>query len=210
MAVHGSADTAVPISTGQHSRDYWLAANQWTGAAPTPATPPPCVSYTDTLNPVIWCQHSDGHIWPTWAGTAIRSFFLNPSYHIDDVSRDAAGPPPPAVLPHAANFMSSPNSLRDSRTGRFTYTFEAPPGRAGTAQLTSTKSVMVGAKRRKIKLPSKSFTSPANGTVKLKFKLSRKNLKALKRLPSLRFKVSVTIGSNTFAAKVKLKSPKNR
>lgn len=77
MAVHGSADTAVPISTGQHSRDYWLAANQWTGAAPTPATPPPCVSYTDTLNPVIWCQHSDGHIWPTWAGTAIRSFFLN-------------------------------------------------------------------------------------------------------------------------------------
>ncbi len=76
LGVHGTADTAVPINTGRQSRDYWLAANGWTGAAPVAATPPPCVSYPGSLNPVVWCQHSGGHIWPTWAGGAIRAFFL--------------------------------------------------------------------------------------------------------------------------------------
>jgi polyhydroxybutyrate depolymerase len=210
MGIHGTADTAVPISTGRESRDYWLAANGWNGAAPLAATPAPCVSYKDTLNPVIWCQHSGAHIWPSWAGAAIRSFFLGVGGNNNGVSLDAVRPPPPTVSPAAASFTSSPNSRRVSKTGRFTYTFRATPGRSGTAKLTSTRSVKVGAKRRKIKLPPASFTSPANGTVKLKLKLSRKNLKALKAHTSLPFKVSVTIGSNTVAAKVKLKPPKNR
>ncbi|HEV7808035.1 MAG TPA: prolyl oligopeptidase family serine peptidase [Solirubrobacteraceae bacterium] len=76
MGVHGSADTAVPINTGRQSRDYWLAANQRTGAAPVPTPPSPCVSYPSRLNAVVWCEHSGGHIWPTWTGAAIRSFFL--------------------------------------------------------------------------------------------------------------------------------------
>jgi polyhydroxybutyrate depolymerase len=76
MGVHGTADTAVAFKSGTQSRDYWLAANQWTGAAPVPTASPPCVSYKGTINPVVWCQHSDGHVWPSWAGAAIRSFFL--------------------------------------------------------------------------------------------------------------------------------------
>jgi polyhydroxybutyrate depolymerase len=76
MGVHGSADTAVPISTGRQSREYWLAADQYANAAAVPANPSPCVSYPGTLNPVVWCEHSGGHVWPSWAGDAIRSFFL--------------------------------------------------------------------------------------------------------------------------------------
>ncbi|MDX6681830.1 MAG: polyhydroxybutyrate depolymerase [Solirubrobacteraceae bacterium] len=76
LGIHGTADAPVPISTGRQSRDYWLAANQRTGAAPVAVSPSPCVSYPTRLQPVVWCEHSGGHIWPTWAGAAIRSFFL--------------------------------------------------------------------------------------------------------------------------------------
>jgi polyhydroxybutyrate depolymerase len=77
MIIHGSADAAVPISTGLQSRNYWLAANGYSGAPSFPASPPPCVSYPGTLNPVLWCQHDGGHDWPTWAGAGIRTFLLN-------------------------------------------------------------------------------------------------------------------------------------
>jgi polyhydroxybutyrate depolymerase len=76
MGVHGTADTTVPIGTGRWSRDYWLAANQYANAAAVPVSPSPCVSYPGTLNPVVWCEHGDGHVWPGWAGAAIRGFFL--------------------------------------------------------------------------------------------------------------------------------------
>jgi polyhydroxybutyrate depolymerase len=66
MGVHGTADTSVPISTGRGSRDYWLAANHYANAAPVAVSPSPCVSYPGTLNPVVWCEHSAGHVWPTW------------------------------------------------------------------------------------------------------------------------------------------------
>ena len=76
MIVHGSADTAVPLRSGQYSRDYWLYRDFYAGATPTAVVPAPCVSYPGTVVPVLWCQHSGGHIWPTWAGAAITNFFL--------------------------------------------------------------------------------------------------------------------------------------
>jgi polyhydroxybutyrate depolymerase len=77
MGVHGTADTAVPISTGRFSRDYWLAANQHNRAAPVRTDPPPCVTYPGTINhPVVWCEHDGGHGWPAWTGPAVRSWFL--------------------------------------------------------------------------------------------------------------------------------------
>lgn len=77
MIVHGSADTVVSIGSGRYSRDYWLFLNQYPNSTPVPATPPPCVSYPGTLNPVLWCQHGGGHTWPTWVGPAVRGFFLS-------------------------------------------------------------------------------------------------------------------------------------
>jgi polyhydroxybutyrate depolymerase len=77
LAVHGTADQTVPITKGRYSRDYWLAANRYGGAAPTPITPSPCVSYPGTLNPVVWCQHTGAHTWPSWAGAGIRDWFFS-------------------------------------------------------------------------------------------------------------------------------------
>jgi polyhydroxybutyrate depolymerase len=75
--IHGSADTVVPIDSGRQSRDYWLAANGYAGAAPVPTYPAPCVAYPGTAKPVHWCQHTGGHVWPTWAGEGLRHFFLS-------------------------------------------------------------------------------------------------------------------------------------
>jgi polyhydroxybutyrate depolymerase len=76
MGIHGSADRSVPISTGIQSRDRWLADNRYARAAIVAVDPSPCASYPGTLNRVVWCGHPGGHVWPGWAGAAIRSFFL--------------------------------------------------------------------------------------------------------------------------------------
>jgi polyhydroxybutyrate depolymerase len=77
MIVHGAADTAVPLRSGQFTRDYWLHRNGNTSAAPTPVAPAPCVRYPGTAVPVLWCQHSGGHTWPSWTGPGITNFFLS-------------------------------------------------------------------------------------------------------------------------------------
>ena len=76
MGIHGSADRTVPISTGIQSRDRWLADNRYANAPIVAVDPSPCASYPGTANRVVWCGHPGGHIWPGWAGAAIRSFFL--------------------------------------------------------------------------------------------------------------------------------------
>ena len=77
MIVHGSADPIVPVATGKRSRDYWLAAGQYASAPPVSVSPPPCMSYPGTIHPVVWCEHSGGHTWPSWTGAAVRTFFLS-------------------------------------------------------------------------------------------------------------------------------------
>ena len=111
-------------------------------------------------------------------------------------------------LPAFALFSGSPRSLRVSKAGRFSYSFVATPGLAGTMRVTSTRKVKIGSKKRTMKLGSKGFIAPANGKLKVKFKLSSKNLRALKRRSSLRFAIVVKLGSKTFNAKLQLKRPK--
>jgi len=108
-----------------------------------------------------------------------------------------AAAPPPAPLPDVALFNLSPSSVNVAKSGRFTYTFVATPGRAAKLKLASTKRVMVASKRRKITL-SKTFTAPADATVKTKLKLTRASLNALKHAKTLRFQVTITIGVKTF------------
>jgi polyhydroxybutyrate depolymerase len=76
MIIHGTADPTVGIQAGRYSRDYWLAINRYTGGASFPVGAAPCVSYPGTVNRVIWCQHTGGHVWPSWAGPRIRHFLL--------------------------------------------------------------------------------------------------------------------------------------
>ncbi len=76
MVIHGTGDTVVPIRSARYTRDYWLVRNAYRNAAPVGYNPPPCLSYPGVTKPVIWCRHSGGHVWPSWAGVAIRDFFL--------------------------------------------------------------------------------------------------------------------------------------
>jgi len=117
-------------------------------------------------------------------------------------------PENPAPPPDFAVLTSSAKSLRVSMTGRFTYSFVATPERSGKIKLISTKKIKVGSKTRKLKLADRSFTAAANGNVEVNYKLSVKNLRALKRMTSLTFNVSITDGIKNFAAKLKLKPPK--
>jgi len=122
----------------------------------------------------------------------------------------APPPPPPPPPLDLAIFTKSPKSLRVSTTGRFTYTFVATPGRSGTIRLASTKKVKIGAKKRTLEIPARSFSAPAGGTVNTTFKLSAKNLAALKHTTSLPFKVTATVTRTTFTTKLTLKPPKKK
>jgi hypothetical protein len=113
---------------------------------------------------------------------------------------------PQAVL--GVLFDTSPRTLRLSKRGRFTYSFLATPLRSGEVGLKSIKKVKIGSKRRFMKIAAKSFTAPATSQVSVTFKLSRKNLKALKRKRKLRFVVTATLDGKTFTAKLRLKRPK--
>lgn len=81
MIAHGRQDGPpngpVAFSQGENSRDYWLASNGCSGAASTPTTPSPCVTYTGCARPVTWCAHPAGHPWPAFLGAAMRNFFLS-------------------------------------------------------------------------------------------------------------------------------------
>jgi hypothetical protein len=116
--------------------------------------------------------------------------------------------PPPAA--DVVSFTTAPKSLRVSKTGRFTYKFLATPLRSGKVGLKSTKKVKIGSKKRFVKLAAKKFTSPTSAKVKVKFKLSKKNLKALKKKHKIRFKVTATLTGKTFTTKLTLKAPKKR
>ncbi len=122
-----------------------------------------------------------------------------------------SGTPKP-VEPDSASFVGSPTQLRVTKTGRFTLRFNATSGRSGRTKLESVRAVRVRAraKKRKLKLASKPFDAAASGAVRLAFKLSARQLKALKRAKVLRFKITVTMGDARFVGYVKLKPPKKR
>jgi hypothetical protein len=113
--------------------------------------------------------------------------------------------PPPADL---VSFRTAPKSLRVSNAGRFTYNFRATPRRSGKVGLSSTKKVKIGSKKRRMKLAAKTFTSLATSKVSVRFKLSKKNLKALKRTRKIAFKVTATLTGRHFTTKLTLKAPK--
>ncbi|MDX6688788.1 MAG: hypothetical protein QOG15_245 [Solirubrobacteraceae bacterium] len=126
------------------------------------------------------------------------------------VSPPPPPPPPPAGHPPAAfvSFATSAKSLRVSKTRRFSYSFVATPLSPGTVGLKSTKKVKIGSKKRLMTIGAKSFTPSSAGKVKVTFKLSTKNLKALKKARKLSFAVTATLSGKTFTAKLTLKAPK--
>jgi len=73
---HGNMDNVVAFSSGQGSRDHWVAANH---CDTTPGAPDAngCVAYPgcDDGYPVTWCEFDGGHTVPSFAGDAIWQFF---------------------------------------------------------------------------------------------------------------------------------------
>jgi hypothetical protein len=94
--------------------------------------------------------------------------------------------------PLPASFAASKKSIAVSKSGRFSYSFRAGAGLTGTIGLRSIVKVGVSAKRR-LGLGTKRFTVPASGIVKVSWKLSRRNLRILKRNKRIRFRATATL-----------------
>ena len=97
-----------------------------------------------------------------------------------------------AAGPAKAGFKGSKRKIKVSRSGRFSYSFRAGARLAGKISFRSGKKVRVSRKAR-VTLARKSFRAPRSGKVKLKMKLSRKNLRTLRRNRRIKTKVTVTL-----------------
>jgi poly(3-hydroxybutyrate) depolymerase len=77
---HGVEDTYVSFSSGEASRDHWVAANHCSSNT-TPGNPSQCQNYQgcDPGYPVIWCPHENdsGHQHPSFGRQAVREFFVS-------------------------------------------------------------------------------------------------------------------------------------
>jgi poly(3-hydroxybutyrate) depolymerase len=73
---HGIYDDVVSLNSGRQGRDVFLQRNHC-GTQTSPVEPSPCVSYQgcDAGYPVVWCEFAGGHGTPSFAGSAIWSFF---------------------------------------------------------------------------------------------------------------------------------------
>lgn len=98
-----------------------------------------------------------------------------------------------------------------SSRGAFRFSFLASPvGTTGTATFDSANAVASAKKKRKLRLGRKSFTAPTNGQVKLKLKLSEKNLAVLRKRKRLSTVVKVQFGASSLTKTFSLKAPKRK
>jgi subtilisin family serine protease len=126
-------------------------------------------------------------------------------------------PPPPPTPPAKASFRNSKRTIRVSRSGRFSFSFTAGPGLRGRITLKTVRKVRPRnrGRRRRATFANKTFTVPASGKVRVRFKLSRRNRLILRRYKKLRISVAVKLRNSanlTSTAKVRitLKAPKRR
>lgn len=73
----GDMDPVYPLRAGRSTRDFWTRHNHCDPLSSTPATPSPCVDYAGCSDgtPVRYCEYSGGHELPSFAASAIWSFF---------------------------------------------------------------------------------------------------------------------------------------
>jgi hypothetical protein len=102
---------------------------------------------------------------------------------------------PPTTKPRRLIDLSrAPKRIRLKRSGRFTYSFVVAPGlRTKVVIRTEGKIRVAGGKRRRLTLTSQRFRSKASGRVRLRIRLSRKELRALRRQRGLRLRVHVSV-----------------
>lgn len=127
------------------------------------------------------------------------------------------GPGVLSLNPPGPLFTGQKRTLRASRSGRFTFAFLAQPGLTGKVTLKSAKKLRLRPRGRKkrLSLGRKSFAVPGNATVKLRFKLSRKNRRVLRKKRKIKVKASMVLrnaaGKRTVATRrFTLKAPKRK
>jgi hypothetical protein len=142
---------------------------------------------------------------------------------------EGKGPPGPRVMPDGdivitdapppakASFAGSKRIIRVSRRWRFSFTFTAEPGLEGRITLKTVRKVRPRStgRLRRATFGNKTFTVPASGKVRVKFKLSRRNRLILRRYKKLRLGVTVKLRNSTdltstAKTRITLKAPKPR
>jgi subtilisin family serine protease len=124
-------------------------------------------------------------------------------------SGEPPGGDPPGGDPLTLDLSSLRSPVRVGARGTFTLAFAGTPGQAGTIRLTTVKAVSA-ARRRKLVVVRKSFTSPASGRVRVKLKLTRKGFRVLRRLKRLPVSAKVTLGQTSAKKRVTLRAPRPR
>ena len=119
-----------------------------------------------------------------------------------DVRIAQVGPDAPRVW-----FANSPDSLRVSNRGGFTYDFGVTAAGGGEVGLRSTRKVRVGTAMRFLSIRAKRYTAVQSGKVVLGFDLSDTSLRALKRAGSVLFRVTVTYKAAPHATTLRLRDP---
>ena len=72
---HGTNDSIIELSEGEASLAKWQTMNSCSQTS-IPSNDDHCVAYEDCTQPVRWCEFSGGHMWPSFAGESIWSFFM--------------------------------------------------------------------------------------------------------------------------------------
>ncbi|HEX2160287.1 MAG TPA: S8 family serine peptidase [Thermoleophilaceae bacterium] len=115
-------------------------------------------------------------------------------------------PPPPAPRPVPHSPLSPPlasslslagakAALRVSRRGVFRYTFRATPSLAGRIAFRTRRKVRI-ARRTHLSLAAKTFSAPATGRVAVKVRLSKRQLRILRRNGRFLLRVTATARGN--------------
>lgn len=120
---------------------------------------------------------------------------------VGDVRVESLGPDAPGV-----SFANSPSSLRVSNDGGFTYQFAVSGSGSGEISLKSARKVRVGATRQFIRV-DKRYAAEQPGRVRVRLDLSAKQVRALKRVDSLAFGVTVTFRGEGYRTTVRLREP---
>lgn len=95
LLFQGSNDPLTVPTIGRNALHYWVLYNGWDENAFVPAAVGPCDNYAfpeqpDNLAyPVLWCEHTEGHDWPTFAGTTAWAFLSD----LPDAAPGPAAPP---------------------------------------------------------------------------------------------------------------------
>jgi thermitase len=126
--------------------------------------------------------------------------------------------PPSGLAPlRAADLRRSPGRVRVTASRRFSYRFDATPGLSGDVRLATRQKVLVSARARRLahlSIDRKHFEVPAGGHVRLRLRLSRKEMRLLRGNERLALWAAVTVraadGRTAFRRKRLLLLPPRR